>query len=79
MYVVRDSNDMCHLLWHPRKNEERNILNIRVTDGIFQIVYRNKVQIFESLDSLGSDRISKHMLGDNPFDIKYRIWSCQGT
>ena len=74
VYVVRDLDNMCHLLWHPSKDEKRDVLNVRVIDGIFKIVFAGAVQPFESLESLSKGMVAKHMLGDNPFDTNYLIY-----
>lgn len=75
VYVIRDENAKCDIMWHPCINEERNTSHAIINDGIFGQVYAGKVQAFETLEHLQKDIIVKHMLGDNPFDSDYLIWS----
>jgi hypothetical protein len=75
VYVIRNTNGKCAVTWHPCIEEEKNTLNIVINNGNFELLYKDEMQSFDTIEDLKNDMLSIHMLGENPFDSNYLIWS----
>lgn len=74
VYLVRDEKDCCAIMWHPNKDDSKNVIKMVVTGGIAELIYEGATVPFKTLEELCHDFMTKHMVGDKPFDERFCLW-----
>lgn len=78
VYALQDCDGKCLMVWHPTRVHDENMPTPVLMRGevVLRFLSNNETvnEPFNSLESLRGGMRTKHMLGDNPFDMKYCVW-----
>lgn len=74
VYIARDINNACAIFWHPQIDRDKDVIKVNVIENVFTLTYKETLCEFGSIEELSRNMLSKHMLGDKPFDKNFCVW-----
>lgn len=78
VYVLRNIEDKINIMWHPSLDKAKNVISLKVINGIGKLIYNEETLNFCTESELRKNLMSDYTLGVSPYDENYCIWKREG-